>query len=65
MRGRGGYVFLMLGKVGLVQEKATIIDVYSTRGRYAEQFFRDEYLELLARPPRKPLKEGGRGLHTS
>ena len=62
---QGGYVFLMLGKVVLVQEKATIIDVYSTRGRYAEQFFRDEYLELLARPPRKPLKEGGRGLHTS
>jgi len=60
---QGGYVFLMLGKVVLVQEKAAIIDVYSTRGRFSEQFFRDEYLELLARPPRQPLKEGGKGLH--
>jgi len=60
---QGAYVFLMLGKVMLVEEKAAIIDVYSTRGRFSEQFFRDEYMELVARPPRKPLKEGGKGLH--
>jgi hypothetical protein len=60
---QGAYGFLMLGKVVLVQEKGVIIDVYSTRGRFSEQFFRDEYMELVARPPRRPLKEGGKGLH--